>query len=107
MKTGQSGHYLAWVDREIEQVLSLEQRWESEDLPVEDRQAARAEWDDVLNRYLAVVAALDAGQRGDDESYRLRVLSARLSRLAPALDRMRLRRPDPAILTRLGPVTAS
>ncbi len=106
MKREQSEHYLAWVDREIDQVTSLEQRWGSEDLPVEDRLAVRAEWDDVVSRYLAVVTAFDAGQLGNDESHRLRVLSARLARLAPSLERMRLRRPDPAILARLGPVTA-
>ena len=107
MKTGQAGHYLAWVDREIDGIVAVRAEWESGALPVEDRLATVAEWDDVVSRYLAVVAAFEARQLTTDEERHLRRQSARLAQLVPTLERMRLRRPDPATLARLGAVVAS
>lgn len=107
MKSGQAGHYLAWVDREIDGIAAIGVGCEFDALPVEDRLATNAEWDDVVSRYLAVVAAFDAGHLTADEEGRLHRQSARLAELLPLLERMRLRRPDPTILTRLSATVPS
>ena len=107
MKKGRAGHYLAWVDLAIDGVMAVGADWESGALPVEDRLATVAEWDDVVSRYLALVAAFDAGQLTASEKQHLRRQSARLAELVPLLECMRLRHPDPAPLGRLGAIVVS
>ena len=101
MKPSRVEHYLTWVDREIDRVLSVEPQWQLPDFPVEERLGLRAEWDDVIDRYLAVVDAYDAGDLPCELLPRLVNVSERLGVIAPALDRMRLRRADPDVVARV------
>ena len=100
-------HYLGWVNREIDRLLVLDEAGGMPTLAVEDRIATRVEWDDVVDRHLAVVAAYDARRLSHDETVCLVDVSMRLAALVPALERMRLRRPDPQILTRMKLAAAS
>ena len=101
MKPGQSEHYLAWVDRELGRIEDVESCWHAPDFSADERIGTRAEWHDVVNRYLAVVAAHDNGQLPSDLLPRLFEVSARLAQAAPMLERMRLRRADPDVLARV------
>ena len=107
MKLNQVEHYLAWVDRELDRILAVEPHWHLPHFPVEERLGTRAEWHDVVNRYLAVVAAYDAGQLPSELLPRLVAVSVRLVTLAPTLNRMRLRRADPDVLARVALTAAS
>ena len=62
----------------------------------EDRVAFRAEWRDLVDIFGHLVAAYDAGRLPPDLQSDLIDLSARLADLAPTLERLRLRQPDPA-----------
>lgn len=107
MKPDRANHYLIWVEREIARIRDVERHWDSETFPVEERMATRLEWDDVVDRYLAVVHAHDEGQLSRATTTRLADVSARLDSLLPLLERLRLRRPDPEILARLRLAAAS
>jgi hypothetical protein len=100
-------HYLAWVSREIDRIRSLDADGGMQMLAVEDRMGTRFEWDDVIDRYLAVVAAYDDGTLTHDLHARLFDVAAGLAALLPALERMRLRKPDPDLLARLRLAAAS
>ena len=107
MMQDRAEHYLTWVDREIDRVISLNAEGGMSTLTVDDRMATRLEWDDVVDRYLAVVAAYEDGRLPRDIHSRLFEVSARLFSLVPTLERLRLRRPDPAILARMRLAAAS
>jgi hypothetical protein len=100
-------HYLTWVNREIDRLRALDAEGGTTALAVEERMATRLEWDDVVDRYLAVVAAYDDGQLPRDMHSHLLDVSMRLTALVPALERMRLRRPDPDLLARMRLAAAS
>ena len=100
-------HYLIWVSRELDRLESLDADGGMTTLAVEDRLAMRAEWHDVVDRYLAVVGAYDAGRLRRDLYARLFDVSARLLSLLPLLERMRLRTPDADLLARLRLAAAS
>ena len=101
MMQDRAEHYLTWVDREVDRLLSLDAAGGMSTLAVEDRLATRLEWDDVVDRYLAVVAAYDDDRLPRNVHSRLFDISARLFSLVPTLERMRLRGPDPEILARI------
>ena len=101
MKQDRADHYLIWVSREADRLLALDSEGGLPTLAVEDRMATRLEWDDVVDRYLAVVAAYDDGQLPREVHARLFDVSARLTFLVPALERMRLRTPGADLLDRL------
>ena len=107
MTQDRAEHYLAWVSREIERIQSLDADGGMQMLAVEDRMATRLEWDDVVDRYLAVVAAYDSGQLPRDRHARLFDVAASFVALLPALERMRLRKPDADLLARLRLAAAS
>jgi hypothetical protein len=94
-------HYLGWVNREIDRLRALDAGGGMASLAVEDRIATRLEWHDVVDRYLAVVAAYDDRQLSRDQALCLVDVSMRLAALEPVLERLRLRRPDPEILARM------
>ena len=100
-------HYLGWVHREIDRLQALDAEGGMAALAVEDRIATRVEWHDVIDRYLAVVAAYDKRQLTRAQTLCLVDVSGRLADLDSALERMRLRRPDPAILARMRLAAAS
>lgn len=100
-------HYLGWVNREIDRLLALDDAGGMPTLAVEDRIATRVEWHDVVDRYLAVVAAYDNGQLTPDAHCCLVDITGRLAALTPVLERLRLRRPDPDVLARMRLTAAS
>ena len=100
-------HYLTWVNREIDRLRALDGEGGLATLAVEDRMATRLEWDDVVDRYLAVVATYDDGQLPRDAHAHLFSVSERLVELIPTLERMRLRKPDADLLARLRLAAAS
>jgi hypothetical protein len=100
-------HYLGWVNREIDRLQALDAAGGMAMLAVEDRIATRVEWDDVVDRYLAVVAAYDRRRLSRDQALCLVDISTRLAALVPVLERMRLRCPDPEILARMRLAAAS
>ena len=107
MMQDRAEHYLSWVSREVERLRTLDAEGGLTALAVEDRMATRLEWDDVVDRYLAVVSSYDHGQLSRDLHSRLVDVSVQLAALVPALERMRLRRPDPQILARVRMAAAS
>src|SRR5688572_20147143 len=106
MKRDRAEHYLTWVSREIDRLRALDAEGGMATLGVEDRMATRLEWDDVVDRYLAVVAAYDDRRLSQDQTLCVIDVSMRLIALVPTLERMRLRRPDPEILARMSLATA-
>ena len=100
-------HYLGWVNREIDRLRALDAEGGMVTLAVEDRIATRVEWDDLVDRYLAVVAAYDDRRLSRDQALCLVDVSTRLTALVPALERLRLRRPDPETLARMRLAAAS
>jgi hypothetical protein len=100
-------HYLGWVNREIDRLEALDAEGGMASLAVEDRIATRAEWHDVIDRYLAVVAAYDSRKLTRAQTRCLVDVSMRLASLASVLERMRLRQPDPDLLARLRLAAAS
>ncbi len=107
MMQDRAEHYLIWVGREIDRLLSLDAAGGMPVLAIEDRMATRLEWDDVVDRYVTVVAAYEDGRLPRDTHSQLFDVSARLFSLVPVLERMRLRRPDPEILARMRLAAAS
>jgi hypothetical protein len=101
MKADQAKRYLAWVDREIARIRTVVPQWDSASLPPEERMAVRLEWDDVVDRYMAVVRAHDDGLLDAAASTHLLDVSAHLDAFVPTLERLRLKRPDPDVLARL------
>ena len=73
----------------------------------EDRVGFRAEWRDLMDVFGHVVAAYDAGRLPADLRRQLIELSVRFAEVAPMLERLRLRQPDPEILARLRLAAAS
>jgi hypothetical protein len=100
-------HYLGWVHRELDHLCTLDAQGGLQALEPEDRVGLRLEWHDVVDRYLAVVAAYDDGRLPADLQSDLIELSVRLAELAPTLERLRLRQPDPKTLARLRLAAAS
>jgi hypothetical protein len=100
-------HYLGWVHRELDRLQALDQQGGMPTLEVEDRIALRAEWYDVVDRYLAAVAAYEAGNMLPELRPQLIDVSMRLDVLTPALERLGLRQPDPGVLARMKLAAAS
>jgi hypothetical protein len=107
MTREQHGRYIGWVLREIDRLLAIDAQGGLASLDPEDRVALRAEWYDVVDRYLAIVAVHDAGRLPADLQAPLLEVTGRLGELTPVLERLRLRQPDPAILARLRLAAAS
>jgi len=107
MMQDRAEHYLTWVDREIDRLRALDAEGGMATLAVDDRMATRLEWDDVVDRYLAVVAAHDDRQLSPSQASRLFDVTMHLAALVPVLERLRLRRPDPEILARVRLTAAS
>jgi ATP-dependent exoDNAse (exonuclease V) beta subunit len=87
------------LEREAQRLPSTEASWLTTD--PEDRVAFRAEWHDLMDVFRHLAAAHDDGRLPRDLQQQLAELSARLADLAPVLERLRLRQPDPETLARL------
>ena len=107
MMRNRAEHYLGWMNREIDRLHALDVEGGMATLAVDDRMATRLEWDDVVDRYLAVVAAYDNRQLSLSQASRLIEVSMHLAALVPVLERLRLRRPDPEVLSRIRLAAAS
>lgn len=93
------------LKQEVQRLRTTEATWVTVD--PEDRVAFRAEWRNLMDVFGHVVAAYDAGRLPADLQPQLIELSVRLAELAPTLERLRLRQPDPEILARLRLAAAS
>jgi hypothetical protein len=67
----------------------------------------RAEWHDVMDVFGHLVASSDDGRLDDGDRHDLRAIAADLALALPALERMRLRKPDADLLARLRLAAAS
>ena len=87
------------LTREVRRLPAIEAGWST--LDPEDRVAFRAEWHDLMDVFGHVAAACAAGRLGDADDQDLRTVAVALVAVLPALERMRLRSPDPEILARM------
>jgi hypothetical protein len=93
------------IKNEVQRIRMTEATWTTID--PEDRVAFRAEWRDLVDIFGHLVAAYDAGRLPANLQSDLIGLSVRLVELAPTLERLRLRQPDPKTLARLRLAAAS
>lgn len=93
------------LTREVRRLPSTELAWATMD--PEDHVGFRAEWRNLMDVFGHVVAAYDAGRLPADLRRQLIELSVRLAEVAPVLERLGLRQPDPEILARLRLAAAS
>ncbi len=99
-------HLDSWVVRRGAMRLpAVDSTWGT--LDPEDRVAFRAEWHDLMDVFRHLVAAYDAGGLDEDDSRNVREVALMLASMAPAMERLRLRQPDPAVLTRMRLAAAS
>jgi hypothetical protein len=96
---------LAVLKREARRLPKIDAAWSGTE--PEDRVALRAEWHDLMDIFDHLVATYDATGLDEDAEVELRAVAALISASAPALERMRLRRPDPDVLTRISLAAAS
>jgi hypothetical protein len=87
------------MKREVQRLPALEAGWAS--LEPEDRVAFRAEWHDLMDIFGHLVTAAEAGRLAESNSRDLSAVADALTSALPALERMRLRRPDPEVLARM------
>lgn len=93
------------LKREVRRLPAVEATWAT--LDPEDRVAFRAEWHDLMDVFGHVAAACAAGRLGDADDHDLRAMAVALVEVLPALERMRLRKPDADLLARLRLAAAS
>ena len=91
--------------REVRRLPVVEATWAT--LDPEDRVAFRAEWHDLMDIFGHLVAASEAGLLSKGDERDLRFVAIDLTSVLPALERMRLRKPDPDLLARAKLAAAS
>jgi hypothetical protein len=93
------------VRQEAQRLPSIDSMWAT--LDPEDRVAFRAEWHDLMDVFRHLVAAHDSGRLDADDTHTVREIAAILTTMTPAMERMRLRQPDPGVLARMKLAAAS
>jgi hypothetical protein len=93
-------HHLTAIRREVGQLTALEPSWDT--LQPDDRIGYRAEWDNTLDRFAAVVRAYVDDRLDHDIATQLVDVARLLVAFTPALERMLLRQPSPDDLRQLG-----
>jgi hypothetical protein len=93
------------VTREAQRLPAVEATWAA--LDPEDRVAFRAEWHDLMDVFVHLVTAYEAGRIAARDVPALRSLVTALVDVLPTMERMRLRRPDPEALARIRLAAAS
>ena len=105
MQRDRALHHLKAVRREISQLTTLEPSWST--LEPDDRIGSRAEWDNTLDRFAAVIRAYTDGQLDDDVTVELLEVANLLVAFVPSIERMQLRQPSAEDLRRLGILSAA
>jgi len=91
--------------REAQRLPAVEATWAT--LDPEDRVAFRAEWHDLMDVFVHLVTAYEAGRLAARDVPSPHSLVAALVTLLPTMERMRLRQPDPDMLARVWLAAAS
>src|SRR3954454_7875984 len=100
MQRDRALNHLKAVRREVGQLTALEPSWAA--LEPDDRIGYRAEWDNTLDRFAAVVRGHGDSALDGDVVADLVDVATLLVTHAPALERMQLRQPSPDDLRRVG-----
>jgi hypothetical protein len=93
------------LKRHVRRLPAVEASWAT--VAPEDRVAFRAEWHDLMDVFCHLVATSEAGRLGEGDNRDLREIAEDLASALPALERMRLRKPDADLLARLRLAAAS
>jgi len=107
MQRDRALNHLAAVRRDLARLVTLERAWLDDAFLADDRIGYRAEWDNTLDRFSAVVRAHVDGRLDPDIVAQLIDVAERLVTLAPSLERMHLRQPSADDLRRLGVLSAA
>jgi hypothetical protein len=105
MQRDRALNHLKAIRREVGQLTALEPAWAA--LESDDRIGYRAEWENTLDRFAAVVRAYVDDRLEDDVAAELTDVAKVLVAFAPTLERMQLRQPSPDDLRRLGILSAA
>jgi hypothetical protein len=105
MQRDRALHHLTAIRREVGQFTDLESSWDA--LEPDDRIGYRAEWDNMLDRFSAVVQAYVDRRLGHDVSAQLVDVARCLVAFTPSLERMQLRQPSADDLRHLGILSAA
>ena len=105
MQRDRALNHLKAICREVRQLTALEPSWGA--LEPDDRIGYRAEWDNTLDRFSAVVQAYVDNRLDQDVAAELVDVANILVNFVPALKHMQLRQPSSDDLRRLGILSAA
>ncbi len=107
MQRDRALNHLAAIRRDLARLTALERSWFDDAFLPDDRIGYRAEWDNTLDRFSAVIRAYVEDQLEHDVVAELLEVANVLVEFMPALERMQLRQPSPDDLRRLGILSAA
>jgi hypothetical protein len=107
MQRDRALNHLAAIRRDLKRLTALERSWFDDAFLPDDRIGYRAEWDNTLDRFAAVVRAYVDDRLDDDVAAQLVDVARLLVAFTPALERMQLRQPSADDLRRLGILSAA
>lgn len=107
MQRDRALNHLAAIRRDLDRLTALERSWFDDAFLPDDRIGYRAEWDNTLDRFSAVVQAHVDGRLDHDVAAKLVEVANTVAGFMPALERMRLRQPSADDLRRLGVPSAA
>lgn len=107
MQQDRARNHLAAIRRDLTRLTDLEPSWFDDTFLPDDRVGYRAEWENTLDRFSAVVQAHAAGQLDRHVATELAEVARTLAAFVPSLDRMKLRQPSPDDLRLLGILSAA
>ena len=107
MQRDRARNHLAAIRRDLDRLAALERSWFADDFLPDDRIGYRAEWENTLDRFSAVVRPTPHGHLDRDVTAQLIELARTLVAFAPSLDRMKLRQPLPDNIRQLGILSAA
>jgi hypothetical protein len=87
------------VTREVQRLPAVEATWAA--LDPEDGVAFRAEWHDLMDVFVHLVTAYEAGRLAARDISPMHSLVAAMVTALPTMERMRLRQPDAHMLARI------
>jgi hypothetical protein len=102
MQRARALNHLAALRRDLKRLTALERPWFDDDFLPDDRIGYRAEWDNTVDRFVAVVRAYVDGRLDDDVAAELIDVARVLVEFTPTLEHMQLRQPSADDLRRLG-----
>jgi hypothetical protein len=107
MQRDRALNHLAAIRRDLARLTALERSWFDDAFLPDDRIGYRAEWDNTLDRFAAVVEAHAAGRLDRHVADQIVDVARALVAFGPSLERMQLRQPSPDDLRRLGILSAA